>query len=103
VRAFRGLGLSMGKVLDDSPETPKLLWAIGATLFATIVNFFSVSYFDQIHVIWWLLVAMIAGVTSDLLQRPDNPLEGEAEVERPEELAGQSTFGSAFAPGSVSQ
>jgi len=37
-----------------------ILWALGATLVAHIASFFSVRYFDQIIVFWYLLLVMIS-------------------------------------------
>jgi hypothetical protein len=97
VRGFKDLGLSMKKVYGDSPKTTKLLWALGAALFGTVVNFFSVSYFDQIDVIWWALMAIIATLTDEILQRPDNVEEESAAEEMPQDTLKQPTYGYAFA------
>ena len=57
---FRHLGNAL-KVMQQQPHHIQiLLWSMGATLFAHTMNFFSVSYFDQIIVFWYLLLAMIA-------------------------------------------
>jgi len=66
VRGFQRLGAMMKQTTEDSAISERFLWGLGVTLFATVVNFFSISYFDQINVVWWLLVAIIAGVTGDL-------------------------------------
>jgi hypothetical protein len=39
------------------------VWAIGASLFANVIAFFGISYFDQIIVAWYALLAMISTVT----------------------------------------
>jgi len=39
------------------------IWAIGASLFANVIAFFGISYFDQIIVAWYALLAMISTVT----------------------------------------
>ncbi len=44
-------------------------WALGSALFAHLVSFIGVSYFDQIIVSWYLLLAMISTVESVLLRR----------------------------------
>jgi hypothetical protein len=72
VRSYRYLGLAMQKVRGIAPDVEMLLWALGATLYGTLVNFFSVSYFDQIDVIWYLLLAMISSASFAILkQEPD--------------------------------
>lgn len=42
--------------------TEKPIWGIGATLVGTIAIFFSVTYFDQMYVIWYFLLACIASL-----------------------------------------
>src|SRR5208282_2357750 len=39
------------------------LWALGAALFANVVAFFGISYFDQTIVAWYALLAMILAAT----------------------------------------
>lgn len=68
VRCFRYLGLAMQKMRGVAPDVEIFLWALGAALYATLVNFFSVSYFDQIDVIWYLLLAMIASASFSILK-----------------------------------
>jgi hypothetical protein len=82
VRCFGHIGLAMRKVCETSPDVEKVLWALGAALFATIVNFFSVSYFDQIHVVWYLLAAVIAMVTSQFLQAEGTPVRSDHDRQR---------------------
>jgi hypothetical protein len=45
-----------------SKESSRALfaWSLGSALFANIVAFFGVSYFDQVSVVWWCLLAMIS-------------------------------------------
>ena len=31
------------------------------------MNFFSVSYFDQMHVVWWGFLGIVSSVTSNIL------------------------------------
>lgn len=40
-------------------------WALGCSLITHIFSFFSVSYFDQINIFWYLLLGMIAGSYSN--------------------------------------
>jgi hypothetical protein len=64
VRCFRNIGLAVDKTEEESPEVARMIWAMGVALLATVVNFFSVSYLDQIQVVWLLLLAAIVSVTS---------------------------------------
>lgn len=45
-----------------APGTDRVVWALGAALFVHIISFFGVSYFDQIKVILYMLIGMIAAV-----------------------------------------
>lgn len=59
---FKRLGKAV-RALEDQPRA-FLLWALGASLFSHIVSFMGVSYFDQIILLWYLLLAMIATANS---------------------------------------
>ncbi|MCE5210552.1 MAG: hypothetical protein LLG40_03245 [Deltaproteobacteria bacterium] len=60
IMCFRELGIS-NITLKDQPIDLKIFsWSLGAALFAHVVSFMSVSYFDQIIVFWYLLLAIIS-------------------------------------------
>jgi small-conductance mechanosensitive channel len=68
VICFRKIGGNL-KRNPQSPFPVRLtVWAMGAALCAHVAAFLSVSYFDQMIVLWYLLIAMIAAV-SNLPQR----------------------------------
>ncbi len=50
--------------LDDTVLRPAafLVWSLGACLFAHCISFFSVSYFDQIVIMYYWLLAVIASL-----------------------------------------
>jgi len=79
VRGFRSLGVAMQLTRERNGETDGLLWGLGAALFAHVVGLFSVSYFDQMHVPWWGMLAIIASVTAGVLNEPAN--NGVEEIE----------------------
>lgn len=64
---FRGVELMVGK-MNKINNTSKLgqlrFWALGAALFAHLVAFIGIAYFDQMIVIWYMLLALIATITS---------------------------------------
>jgi len=61
VICFKWIGLGL-KANRGYTETEKLLWGLGATMVGTIGIFFSVTYFDQSYVVWYFLLACIAGI-----------------------------------------
>jgi hypothetical protein len=46
-----------------------LLWLLGCALFANLVGFFGVNYFDQAKLGWYLLLAMISAASAPILQK----------------------------------
>jgi hypothetical protein len=64
---FKGLGHALQATMKQ--RTIMIgIWALGASLFAHLVSFMGVSYFDQIIVAWYILLAMIATVSNVRLQ-----------------------------------
>lgn len=58
VLCFRQIGISL-RLGEDSPFSSRIiLWSLGSSLFANVVAMLSCSYFDQIIVIFWLILAM---------------------------------------------
>lgn len=61
VRCFRGVGRSIRASEENDPRRVQLcIWAMGAALFAHVITYLAVSYFDQNMLNWYLLLAMIA-------------------------------------------
>lgn len=64
VLGFRAIGKAL-KILENQPFSVKItLWSMGAALFAHVMSFMSVSYFDQIMVSWYFLLAAISTANS---------------------------------------
>jgi len=62
VRCFSGVGRIV-RSLGSQPQASRLfVWSLGAALFAHVTNYFSISYFDQNIIAWYLLLAMIASL-----------------------------------------
>ncbi len=61
VRSFKNVGTSM-RTPGISVGTQFAIWSMGCALVAHVASFFSVSYFDQIIIFWYLLIGLIVGV-----------------------------------------
>lgn len=64
-RSFGRLGDARKRAKDKKQEW--FLWFLGAALFANVVAFFGVNYFDQSRMAWFALVAMICACTAPIL------------------------------------
>lgn len=60
VFSFQQVGRALQKANGHSLSTQFTIWALGASLFSHVVSFISVAYFDQLVIIWCLLLAMIS-------------------------------------------
>ena len=64
VFGFKYLGIARRTAKADRKQE-LFIWALGASLFANVVAFFGIGYFDQTIVAWYALLAMIhAAATS---------------------------------------
>ena len=84
IRAFSYLGKAMVAVRAGSSgnnEAEWMLWALGVILAQHIVNWFGITYFDQISVVWFMQLAAVSNLSEQHLQIPD-------------EIAGQTDEGS---------
>jgi hypothetical protein len=91
VYGFKYLGRAR-KIPGTGKKDALFLWAMGAALFANVVAFFGISYFDQTMVAWYGLLAMIP--TAALAHRkrvsaPEPQITGTA-VGEPETLAAET-------------
>src|SRR5207302_10470392 len=62
-RSFAGVGRALRAQRHASLPQQHCIWALGASLFAHVVTFLAVWYWDQNIVNWYLLLAMIAIVS----------------------------------------
>jgi hypothetical protein len=63
-KCFQGLGNVQKLDLIEPIGKRFCLWCIGVSLFAHVVSFFSISYFDQIIVFWYILIAIISAIVN---------------------------------------
>lgn len=61
VYGFRYLGQARRRFAGDRRQE-FFVWALGASLFANVVAYFGISYFDQTIVGWYALLAMISAI-----------------------------------------
>lgn len=62
VFAFKSIGTLLSSLEDNTPEYI-FAWALGVALFTHCMLFIGVSYFGQIIVVWYLLLAVIGSLT----------------------------------------
>jgi hypothetical protein len=60
VYGFKFLGRARQKA--ETRKDALFVWALGSALFANVVAFFGISYFDQTQVAWYALLAMVCAV-----------------------------------------
>jgi len=80
VLCFRGVGTAIQAMPGDRPGQ-LALWSAGSSLLAHAVTFFSVSYFDQNFVVWFLLLAVISTATAVARHANDTRLTDAPAVE----------------------
>jgi hypothetical protein len=66
VRSFSQVGKAMAVVQQDRRKQWQL-WMLGAAIFANVVGFFGVNYFDQARIGWFLLLAIVSAWTADAM------------------------------------
>ena len=76
VFAFKYLGRA--RAAADDGNQRRFLWAMGCALLAHAVAFFGLSYFDQLIVCWYALLAIIAAVA---VPTADSPVPTRATAE----------------------
>ena len=89
---FRGVGRSV-RAMEDAVTQRRdqlFVWAMGAALFAHVITFMSVSYFDQNIVNWYLLLAMIATATDQFVRAQPREHEQADLLESNSQVYGES-------------
>ena len=79
VLCFRKLGRTL-QLYEDQPFAIQItIWSLGVALFTHVTSFISVSYFDQLILFWYLLLAMILGDSDSKDKNHDHGLAVELE------------------------
>ncbi len=66
-KCCQAIGESMRKIRADADyhqQDELLLWGIGSSLVSHIINISSVRYWDQSYVIWYMVLAVVSGMTA---------------------------------------
>jgi len=58
-RSFGKIGTARKRIEGDRKQE-WFLWSLGAALFAHVIGYFGISYFDQVKFGWYVLLAMIS-------------------------------------------
>ena len=64
VKCFKAVGRGIGGA-EGGARARFLIWSLGCGLMAHVASFFSVSYFDQITIFWYLLIGMLAALATE--------------------------------------
>jgi hypothetical protein len=64
VKCFKAVGTGIASAGDD-PGRRFVIWSLGCGLLAHVASFFSVSYFDQITICWYLQIGLIAALVTE--------------------------------------
>jgi hypothetical protein len=88
-RAFSLIGKT--RKLAKGAKQEWLLWLFGAALFANVMAFFGVSYWDQTAVAWFALLAMIPVMTAAVAKAKKGQMEIRSAVEPEWALASSVT------------
>jgi len=88
-RAYSRLGKALTMVRSSSFETSEtefLLWGLGVMLTVHIIDWFGITYFDQMYVIWFMQLAAISNISASCtaLQSQASGMANMAEL--PEEV-----------------
>ena len=71
VKCFSSLGLARKALQSQATEEDSakewFVWCLGCALFVHVVTIMTVEYYDQMRVVWYVLLAMIASMTSEIL------------------------------------
>jgi hypothetical protein len=82
---FSWLGTARKSASGDT-QKEWFYWVLGATLFAHVVGFFGIDYFDQSRFTWYALIAMIGAVAAPALATAKSPASTPLPALRPEHV-----------------
>jgi hypothetical protein len=89
VRAYSSLGITMAAVRNDQPSpgpTEFLLWGLGVLLLIHIIDWFGITYFDQMYMVWFMQLATISTICEQHSQAPAKVISEATEEKNISEL-----------------
>jgi len=78
VEGFRCIGRKRKSAQLVNRRSEWFVWLLGVALFANVMAFFGISYFDQTRVGWCVLLAMISAVTASVVTAKPRTFSAEA-------------------------
>jgi len=68
----KGFGMvgTARKLVQGNRQDEWLLWCLGATMFAHVVVYFGIGYFDQMQFAWYAFLIMISAAVFDVTHKP---------------------------------
>jgi hypothetical protein len=69
MKAFQLLGRGIHELRQANDRAEFVLWCVGSSLFAHCVTFFSISYFDQSRIAFWMLIGAVPGLCAATFNR----------------------------------
>jgi len=85
---------SARKAVEGDRQKEWYFWLLGCALFAHVVAYFGISYFDQTRFAWYAILATISAATAPVLSKAPVPFPA-----RRETLATRPAYGSVVAAG----
>ena len=83
-RTYGALGQAMTAVRSSSSETNEiefLFWGLGVMLAVHITNWFGITYFDQMYVVWFMQLAAVSNLSEQRLRVSDEIVKEALETE----------------------
>lgn len=89
--SFRNLGIARKYAAGDKKYEWQA-WCLGAALFAHVIAYFGIGYFDQMQVAWFALLAMVSAATRHAMRLCPGASKGETHIciEKPSATAVES-------------
>lgn len=81
VTAFRLLGRRMDELRETGDPTELVYWCAGAALAAHAISFVSISYFDQMFIMFYLLLGAIASIALEPVKDMQMAEDGTIDVQ----------------------